>query len=535
MISFILLPTESIVHILRALPPADIRTCKLVSRQLLVTIQESPELQYLLELDCLGFVPPLNPLDTISLADKLRILQEKGFVIADETQRDIRVHTAKFDSIGRLSANIRYSRGVLAVGKPSIDVTRQLQLYPLASDNKHTEHSSLLLQDMGVEAHDFRFDPDLDLLVLLERVTNLDTDADLEIRFHLKSLSTGLTHPLASSPVLTSTFKFTTTYNEMGFQIVGKLLAILCFTNSRLDMSSPRICVWDWTTGELITSTEVPGMDFAFISEDKFLVPVGRLKWGGSDTIGSLLVYSIADVHSAGRARHLASLRLPPTAAGPCHSQCHFIPTPPPPTPLIINGHPKITTPKRIYEIGSQSHYLCLHVRAYNIQSVPSEMTTGMLFIPSSNVHRILGEIPPVQSHSPAHIPWEDWARGTSWINTRQRRRSSNCVFGHRAALLSLDHQARGWRVFLYDLRVNIRGLGANEPLRDHPGELCSSDTYLNGVFIDPKTGVCGPKVVTSFLISEGEDLDEHTDSIPPQLAIDDERSEHLLSLFNFT
>lgn len=265
-------------------------------------------------------------------------------------------------------------------------------------------------------------------------------------------------------------------------------------------------------------------MDFAFISENIFLVPVGRLKWSGSDNIGSLLVYSIADFHSGGRARLLASLRLPPTAAGPCHSQCHFISTPYPPTPLVINGNRMITTPKRIYETGSQSHYLCLHVRAYNIQSAPSEITTGMLSIPSSNIHHILDGIPVVQFHSPAHIPWEDWAHGTSWINTRQRRRSSNCVFGHRAALLSLDHQVRGWRVFLYDLRVNIRGLGANEPLRDHPEELCASDTYLNGVFMDPKTDVRGPRVVTSFMISEGEDWNEHTESIPPQLAIDDER-----------
>ncbi|CAE6395749.1 hypothetical protein ACGC1H_000293 [Rhizoctonia solani] len=520
-----LLPTESVVHILQLLLPADIRTCKLVSRQLLSIIQESPELQYLLELDVLGFAPPLNTLDTVSLGDKISALQDKRFVNADGTRRDVNARTVKFESIGPLSANIRYSRGVLAVGKPSIDVTRDLQLYQLTSDNKRTKHSSFTLEDMGVDAHDFRFDPDLDLLVLLERVTLLaDTDTDLELRFHLKSLSSGSAHPLAPSPVLRSTFKFTTTYNDSGFQIVGKLLVILCFTNSRLDSSSPRMCVWDWTTGELITSTEVPGIDFAFISEDIFLVPVSRRKWAGHDAIGSLLVFTMADIHPGGRARHIASLHLPPTTTGPCHSQCHFIATSLPPAPLVIDGSPKITNPKRIYEIGPSSHYLCLRVKAFNIENTPGQMANGMLFIPSSDIHHALEKITASPSQPPAHIPWEGWARGTSWINTRQLRRSSNCIFGHRAALLSFDRGERGWRAFLYDLRANVRGRRTDEHLRDNLEELRSSDTYLNAVFFNPKLGAHGPKVIASFMISENEDWDEHTDSVPPELAIDDER-----------
>ncbi|KDN33332.1 hypothetical protein RSAG8_13579, partial [Rhizoctonia solani AG-8 WAC10335] len=510
-----LLPTESVVHILQLLPPVDIRSCKLVSRQLLATIQESPELQYLLELDYLGFTPPLNPLDTLSLGDKIRILQEKRFVATNGTLRGVSVRAAKLESIRPLNANIRYARGALAVGK-TIEATRQLQLYQLASGNKRTEHSSFLLQDMSVEASDFRFDPDLDLLVLLERATY--TDADLEMKFHLKSLGSGLPHPLASSPVLRSTFKSTATYNEAGFQIIGKLLAILCF-----DMFSPRMCVWDWTTGELITSTGVSGIDFAFISEDTFLVPASRSKGAGNDVIAWLWVFTNADVQLGGPARHVASLCLPPTTQGPCRSQCHFIATSLPPAPLVINGRATVTTPKRIYEIGPSSHYLCLHVRALNIVNIPGEMAKGMLFIPSSNIHQALNKITANQSQPPPHIPWEDWARGTSWINTRRLYRSSNCIFGHRAALLSFDREERGWRVFVYDLRANARGPTTNEHLNDSLKEL-RSDTYLNAVFMNPKVDVRGPGVVTSFLVSENEHLNEHTDSIPPQLAIDDER-----------
>ncbi|CUA72040.1 hypothetical protein RSOLAG22IIIB_10005 [Rhizoctonia solani] len=476
MSSLTLLPSESLVHILRLLPPADIKTCKLLSRQLLTTIQESPELQYLLELDLLGLALPLNPLDTLPLGDKIRVLQHKRFIAADPTRRDTGPQTIKFEPIGSLSANIQYSRGVLAVGKPSIDVTRQLQLYQLASSNKHTPYSSFLLADTGVEAHDFRFDPDLDLLVLLERVTlPADTNADLEMRFHLKSLGSGLAHPLASNPVLRSTFKFTTTYSETGFQIVGKLLIILGYTNSRLDISSPKILIWDWTTGDLITSTEVPGTDFAFISEDTFLIPVSR-------------------------------------------------PTSLPPAPLVIDGRAIVTTPKRIYEPGPGSHYLGLHVKAFNIEDIPNDMANGILFVPSLNIHLALKKMATAQSHSPVHIEWEDWARGASWANTRQLRRSPNCIFGHRAAFLSFDSEKRGWKASLYDLRANVRGPTTDGPSKDSPEELPPSDGFLNAIFINPKLDVRGPAVIASFMVYENESLDAHTDSISPELVIDDER-----------
>ncbi|KAJ1300302.1 hypothetical protein OPQ81_005124 [Rhizoctonia solani] len=519
------LPTESIVYILRLLPPADIRTCKLVSRQLLATIQESLELQYLLELDFLGYVHPLNPLDKLSFGDKVRLLQEKHLINADGTQRHIGVRTAKFEPIGPMSANIRYSRGVLAVGKPSIDVTRQLQVYRFASSNKSTEHCSFLLKNIGVEAHDFRFEPDLDLLVLLESVTSPTDDTDLEMRFHLRSLSTGLAHPLALNPVLMNTFKFTTTYNDTGFQIVGQLLVILYFTNSRLDASSPKMCIWDWTTGERVAWAEVPGTDFAFVSADTFVVMFSRRKWSGSDAIGSLEVYSIADIAPGGCARHVASLHLPPTTEGPCHSSCQFIKNPSPPVPLIVNGRPKVITPQRIYEIGSDLHHLCLHIKAFNIKNIPTEMANGLLFIPFSNIHRVLKEITANQSESRMHILWEDWGCGASWVNTRQLRRGATCIFGHRAALLSFDRKERGWRVFVYDLRANARGRTMDAFLGDGRAELWPSDQYLNAVFNNPELGaVREPRVIASFMVSENEEWNEHTDSNPPELAIDDER-----------
>ncbi|CAE6353608.1 unnamed protein product [Rhizoctonia solani] len=523
--SFIaLLPTESVVHILLLLPPADIRTCKAVCRQLLAAIRESPELQYLLELDVLGYSPPLNPLDSLSFGDKIRVLQERRLVRINETQ-DTAMRAVKFEKVGSLSANIRYYGGVLAVGKPSIDVTRQLQVYQLTSSNKRTAYSSIVLHDLGVEAHDFIFDPDLDLLVLLERVNTLaDDNADLEMRLHLRSLSTGQTHPLASTPVLMNTFKFTTTYGEAGFQISGKHISILCYTNSRLDNSSPKIYVWNWITGELVASTEVPGMGFAFISEDIFVVPASRYKWNGPDTIGSLLVYTITDTHPGGRARHIASLRLPATTTGPCHSQCHFVATSLPPLPIGVDGHLQMMPSKRVYEIGPDSHYLCLHIKAFNIANMHGEMANGMLFIPASSIHRALNKITTSQSLTPTHVSWEEWANGTSWVNTRLLRRSANCVFGHRAALLSFDHKERGWRVFLYDLRAFIRGSKVGDFLKNEGEALRFPDKYLNGVFTNAGTGVREPAVVSSFLVSENEEWNTHTDSIPPVLAIDDER-----------
>jgi hypothetical protein len=154
------------------------------------------------------------------------------------------------------------------------------------------------------------------------------------------------------------------------------------------------------------------------------------------------------------------------------------------------------------------------------------EMANGMLFIPALSVHQTLKKMMANQSLTPTHIPWEEWANGTSWVNTRSLRPSANCVIGHRAALLSFDHNERGWRVLLYDLRANIRGCKAEDFLKNEGEALRRSDKYLNGVFTNAGTGIREPAVMRSFLISEDEEWNVHTDSIPPVLGIDDERGE---------
>lgn len=204
-------------------------------------------MQYLLELDRSGYVAPINPLVDLSFSEKVHILQEKQNRTRDP---DVKI----LDTIGLGGANRQFSRGVFAIGGPTLDVTSRLNLYRHSSRNDNTPSWRHSLADLGLTAHDFRIDPDFDLLILLEIVHSPpDPETDLQMRFHLRSLYTGLNHPLAATPVITGNFKFTSTYIDTGFQIVGRLLVILCHTNSLLDRSSPRIYVWDWTTGDLVT------------------------------------------------------------------------------------------------------------------------------------------------------------------------------------------------------------------------------------------------------------------------------------------
>ncbi|CAE6450062.1 unnamed protein product, partial [Rhizoctonia solani] len=443
MVSLISLPTESIVYILLLLSPADIRACKLVSRRLLAAIQRSLKLQYLLELDCLGFFPPLAPLEDMPLRERIHILREKYFVTTDGMQRNLGVHRTTFQVTLPLGPIIQYSQGVLAIRGLPTNLAGQLQFYQLASGNRHTGHSSWELHDKDVDAEDFRLEPDLDLLVLVEKA-HPQTDTNLRIKFHLRSLSTGLMHPVASTPVLANTLKFTA-YSENGFQIIGQLLAIICFTTRRSDIPA-QMYIWDWTTGELVTSVAVRGSTFAFVSEDVFLIEVSRSNRPKSSAIGTLDVYTIADIPSGGRHRHVASLQLPPATQGRCTSLFHFIRTPFPLTSLA-NGRLENLIPKRVYDIGPKLYYLCLHIQVHDIKDMPYQMSKGLLFIPSWVT---LESLEGLETHSlsgpPNPIPWEDWAQCTSWVNTSKLHWGSHCLFGHRAAFLWFDRKEGGWR-----------------------------------------------------------------------------------------
>ncbi|CAE6542130.1 unnamed protein product [Rhizoctonia solani] len=517
MLDFTLLPTESIVRILSLLPPTDIGTCKLVSRYLLSTIQQSLELQYSLELDSHGFVPPLNPLNSLSLSQKVLALQKKFSFTEYPTQQDITLSNRRFILDLPVNPNLRYSRGVLTVISRTLSI-KQIEICQLASRNKNTEYSLSVLHNIGIEASDWRFDPDLDLLVLIEEVTPDDPNIYAESRFHLRSLSTGLSHPLASTPIIACPFG-PLLYFETNFQIFGRLLAFTCRKRCHQE-NVFGMYIWDWITGELVSSTAVVGQDFAFVSEDVFIVGATHHNLAQFDIIGSLEVYTIRNILPGSPARHIASLELP-LANDVSHSRCRFIITPPPPTPININGHPKVTTPKRIYELESRSRYLCLHItkiyRNYTTMAFSGQFKS-LLLIPLSTIHPFSEGNYTSQPAFLRSIPWEDWARGASWISGSLLDQQNYSVFGSRAAFLSPDSK-EGLRVLLYDLSATVQGPMVNELGSKYIGK---KPDYLpsNALFVTSQTDTRELPMVASFLVPN---VSEVIYSRSPNLVIDDE------------
>ncbi|KAG9115475.1 hypothetical protein FRC07_007534 [Ceratobasidium sp. 392] len=290
-------------------------------------------------------------------------------------------------------------------------------------------------------------------------------------------------HPLAEVPVITSTDKFTSTFAQPSFQIVGRYIALLSSMNTLLSSDSPRIFVWDWTTGDLVTHADVVGKYFAFLSETCFIVGCDRRKWS-KEVIGSLEVYKLDPSKPGRRANHIASFHLPTTPEGSCHSASAFTSTPF--GPLSFSGFTPTTVPSRIYDLSPSSHYISLKLRAYNIQNHAAEMATGTLLI---SITSILDAISNVSAQ--VHIPWVDWGHQTYWINNRSMYSGHDHVIGQRAAFTRYNQDLDAWQMVVYDLGPSIRKRIESDPAPFAPAlPLAEADSYLDRVFSGARSPV---------------------------------------------
>jgi hypothetical protein len=498
-------------------------------------------LQYLLKLDSLGFTLPLNPRCDLTYDQKIEALCRL------RTLPENTPNTPTLLDLGVTSAlvsNCQFAKGVFARGGPTLDLTRRLDIYQLPSYNSDTIYEHWQHSDLGVNAHDFRIDPDLDLLVLLETDPSPgDVETDLVLRFHLRSLRTGGSHPLATALVITSTYKFNSSFAPASFQIAGKYLALLHHTNQLLDPASPRISIWNWITGDLVTVSrvgidatcllsseqyaDVPGRYFAFVSDSSFVIHYDRRKWAETNIIGSLEVYTFDPKGPPHRARHVASLHLPPTTEGPCHSSSHFVFTLS--APISIPMDVQSAAPPRIYELSPEAHIICFKIRVFNIEYYPSEMANGTLFIPASSILKTISRIP--SNGSQVHMAWDDWAKGTSWINNRTTHGEKDFVFGQRAAFLRYNANIHAWEIPLYDLRPSARPR-VEDPKASMPRRRSGADMYIDNVFMDGGCGACEPDMISLITIPR-DIISGNARAIdnPPEIMVDDEHGEVLVAL----
>ncbi|KAG8697112.1 hypothetical protein FRC09_008064, partial [Ceratobasidium sp. 395] len=166
MTGFVELPEETLVHILRRASPEDVQICRQVCRFLRTLIDSSAELQYLIELYTLGYVPPAHSRLDLTYPEKLELLQK-------HKSHWNSIHTISHKRYPLLTSDTGYTStydfygGVYARGSTSNSLngaTRRLDLYQLPSVNKGTEYKQWTHLDLGVDTRDFVMEPDFDLL-----------------------------------------------------------------------------------------------------------------------------------------------------------------------------------------------------------------------------------------------------------------------------------------------------------------------------------------------------------------------------------
>ncbi|KAI0747019.1 hypothetical protein C8Q80DRAFT_813308 [Daedaleopsis nitida] len=97
----------------------------------------------------------------------------------------------------------------------------------------------------------YRIDPSQDLLILMSDTEEDEDGEELSERdIHVRSLSTGLQHPLAARPTLDQSEA--PIYELSSFRVFGDLCAILARCN---DSDDDRVLhIWDWHSGDLLFS-----------------------------------------------------------------------------------------------------------------------------------------------------------------------------------------------------------------------------------------------------------------------------------------
>ncbi|CAE6499910.1 unnamed protein product [Rhizoctonia solani] len=352
---FLDLPPECIAHIFLFLIPRQIATCGLVCRPFWTITNDSLELQYLLELDRLGLVSPPTSSSKLPLHEKVSILREKRLRanapdISAGASGMMNIYLNSEDHgniIVEYHRSYTFSRGVFAF--QGEDWPNQLGIYQFSSQNRDIGHSHYML-DCPPENWMMAVEPSFDLLALYGKAGGGPV-------FHLRSLRTGLPHPAALCPTIfcsSPTGIRISHFPTISVEIVGRRIVHMREISERC---SSLVTIWDWVTGQIVTSTKVLGYSFAFLSEDIFLVPTPGHATPDGDS-HPLALYTCSGVPSGGPARLIARFQFPISDT----IRMNFAIFEPSPLPPAWDCPTPLVSPPRIYATSSTLHYLALKI-----------------------------------------------------------------------------------------------------------------------------------------------------------------------------
>ncbi|CAE7212593.1 unnamed protein product [Rhizoctonia solani] len=457
------LPQEIIVYILAWTLPQDLLKWRQACRLLKQFIDGSAELQYLIELYSFGYVPPSNPRHDILYPEKLRLVKEHQRQWKTTSWTQVDMYPLKKRNSSSVSSTYDFCGGIYAQGfsLPGIgEHTRRLDLYQLPSVNRGTPWKQWSIEDLGVDVRDFVMQPDYDLLVLLEinkslprsNPDGIEGAPDLTQYFtiHLRTLGTNQPHPDAARPTISySTPSYRRTRPSFYFQIVGRYLAVQ-FLISSVSSEKFQLRVWDWTTGKDVTYIEpwrAGAESFTFLSDRLVLIPCLQVVSENEDglhdprTHGKLIVFTFTDPmgdQPAREARPIASFDLP-NAANPfldlqgLSCRCDPAPVPSFRSATRHDGIPKL------FDLAPENRVLCLKMRSQAV--IPVDQVESTLYIQFADLVRAVSHLLDEPADKPMlNIPWKDWAKGTSWVDTDLLFTGNECyVFGQRVVSVGLD------------------------------------------------------------------------------------------------
>ncbi|CAE6456553.1 unnamed protein product [Rhizoctonia solani] len=458
------LPQEVILCILLHTPGEGLLKWYQVCRLFKCLIDNSAELQYLIELYSCGYVPPSNPRRELLYTEKVQLLKQHQRRWKSTSWTQVDIYPLKRRNPNGSSSTYDFYGGIYAQGSSLIggNHTRRLDFYQLPSINKGTPWKQWTL-DLAVDTRDFVMQPEYDLLVLLElkqtipfpnsvAIDETDPDRTQYFTIHLRTLGTNKPHPDAARPTIDySTPSYRRTSSSFYFQIVGRYLAVQFLVTDAAGSDKFKLRVWDWTTGNDVTYIEPwqPGAEtFTFLSDQLILVPsleVASVGDGGllnPRTHGKLAIFTFTEPTGnspAEGARRIASFDLP-DSENPfldlrgLSCRCDPAPGPSSRSATRHDSHP------RLFDLAPDNRVLCLKMKSTGL--IPVDEIESTLYVQFTSligaVARLLEE--PIDTPI-LNIPWKDWAKGTSWVDTDLLYAGNECyVHGQRVVSVGLDH-----------------------------------------------------------------------------------------------
>ncbi|KDQ56145.1 hypothetical protein JAAARDRAFT_322114 [Jaapia argillacea MUCL 33604] len=266
------LPTELLINVLNELDFRTLLACRMISRYFKSIVDDTPLLQYKIELAIVGMVD--GPNTTMTVEERRTRLQNYQDAWANLEWKVEELFPLAEGDLWELTG------GVWALAKGP----RSISFHQLPSVSRGIDSKKWSIHDVGFEIHDFVMDPGQDLLVLVESIEYgtgslsrpaSQIDATHFCRIHTRLLSTGENHPLG--PVVGYFDHELEGYNpRWGFdlQVCGSYLGVIFIWPEAEDLQE--VCVWAWTEGELLmclrSGTKCVIHGFTFISETQLLL-----------------------------------------------------------------------------------------------------------------------------------------------------------------------------------------------------------------------------------------------------------------------